>query len=782
MKKICLFAVFAAALAFVSCIREVPSADVPAAAPGDMETVTATLMPVGRTQTPDGVKVLWENKDALALRYQADAETQPVSCLYTTTMAAPKETAVFKKDAAAQTPNKTEGKFIAVYPASAQYLTWSKYNYVLLSFNPDQIARDQGFDPASALMIAASEEAAFDFSHVVSYIRFTVTSSTTPFKKVTVTSGDESQYMVSRIRVNFDETFSYALETKNTQGVVNQQTKDYVSLSMENEGNFTPGTYYLAVNPDKYKKGLKFTFENATGDAAALRYDGALELKPGEVLNAGTISRLNYCEPLPYLSVYRKGNDKLGVVFYEDPDDARKTKVVSSAGGVMQWATSNGTWRISSFKTEPDYVHAVVTASDAFKANADDFPAVKFCDQMQKSYGGNWHVPSVNELNLLFNAYYGKAPDTAVSKNLEYTDNASKAAAAYFDGLLTSAGGGTLLGGGNEYWICGQNSTGNMQFVNLKKYNNGHDVQTNERYLRCVRDVDASKSDDTIEYPQTDIGKVIKGGLSTRITDVLWDTTYTVTNGLDYYQMRLVTDAGELQKVYLLRADPSKGLAIKAGISNQTTTSNWVAEKLSVMAAHMNTTAKPLYAMINADFLVTSPTQHPRGPVHCNGTVWCGSFDVDEQYPEQAFAYIGVTSDGKVTIGPRENYPSVKSSLKECSGTGVILVQNSTIKGGYTFSRHPRTGMGYTAANIVWMMVVDGRHGTNGMSYTEMGSLLYGAGCTDAVNLDGGGSSQMLVRDAATGKITTRNWPSDPSEGAGGEERARLNAWAIVKK
>lgn len=501
-----------------------------------------------------------------------------------------------------------------------------------------------------------------------------------------------------------------------------------------------------------------------------------------EVPDPGAGGDPEYFNPLPYLSVYRKGNENLGVVFYEDPADARRTKVISSARDVIPWATFDGTWRISSFATEPDYVHAVVTASDAYKADSDGFPAVKLCEQMRQSYGGNWHVPSVNEMNLLFNAYYGKKLETAVEENLEYTDDNALAAAAYFDGLLSSARGSTLLGSCNEYWICGQNSTGNMQFVNLKKYNHGHDVQTNQRHLRCVRDVDASKSDDTIEYPQTDIGKVIKGGLSTRITDVLWDTTYTVINGLDYYQMNLVTDAGELQKVYLLRTDPSKGLDIRVGISNQTTTSDWVAEKLSLMAAHMNTAEKPLYAMINADFMVHSLPKHPRGPVHCDGTVWYPSFDLDEQYPEQGCAYLGVTHNGKMTIGPRDNYPSAQSNLKECTGTGVILIQDSAIQGLYTSSRHPRTGVGYSAAGIVWMMVVDGRHGTKGMTYAEMASLLSGAGCTDAVNLDGGGSSQMLVRDAATGKITTRNWPSDPSEGAGGEERARFNAWAVVKK
>ena len=40
----------------------------------------------------------------------------------------------------------------------------------------------------------------------------------------------------------------------------------------------------------------------------------------------------------------------------------------------------------------------------------------------------------------------------------------------------------------------------------------------------------------------------------------------------------------------------------------------------------------------------------------------------------------------------------------------------------------------------------------------------------------------MIARNPKTGKIQVCNWPSDPTEGDGGVERARPNAWAIVKK
>lgn len=762
---------------FASCVREEPEY----VRSGNMEEITATIARPTKVLTQDGINILWENKDAILLRFQEDAGTVPVSCAYTTTMAAPKATAVFKKNADVENiPNKTNGKYIAVYPASIHYISWAKKPNVLLALNPDQIARDKGFDPSSSIMISSSENAEFTFRHVVSYIKFTVTSKSSPFNKVTVTSRDGSRFMVSRIRVNFDQDFSYALEYLNASGAVNQQTKDYVSLSTADNGNFAPGTYYIAINPDTYSKGLKFTFENSEGYASTITYDGSLVANPGYVMDIGTVGILDAQVTLPYVSVYRERNNKLGLVFYEDPDDADKKKVVSAAGGLMQWATSNGEWQISAYKKDYDYVHAVVTASDAYISDSDDFPAVKFCDEMRKNYGGNWHVPSVDEMNILFNAYYGKPHDASVTANLEYTDVQSKAAAAHFDLLLGSIGGDTMLEKSDEYWTCGQNAGGNMQYVRLGSYKNSNDIQTMERYVRCVRDVD----DNEFKYPQTNIGQLIEGGLSPKIIDVVWDTTYTVTSGLDYYEMKVMTDAEEMQHIYLMRTDLSKDLDLKVAISDKTTSSAWYTQALSEMAVNMNSVSKPLYGMINADFCDNREPINPRGPVHCGGYVWCSTFDLDPALTHQGLSYVGMTDDGKITIAPSSSYESVKNSLRECTGAGVILLQDSIIQGGLVSSsgRDPRTGIGYTQSDVVWMLAVDGRHGTTGMTYAEMASIFKGLGCTAAVNLDGGGSTEMLVRNPLTGHIEICNWPSDPTDGDGGQERPRLNAWAIVKK
>ena len=67
---------------------------------------------------------------------------------------------------------------------------------------------------------------------------------------------------------------------------------------------------------------------------------------------------------------------------------------------------------------------------------------------------------------------------------------------------------------------------------------------------------------------------------------------------------------------------------------------------------------------------------------------------------------------------------------------------------GFNTTRHPRTAVGKKADGTVVLVVVDGRFKgqAEGMSITELQSVMRWLGCKDALNLDGGGSSAMVVR------------------------------------
>ena len=90
-------------------------------------------------------------------------------------------------------------------------------------------------------------------------------------------------------------------------------------------------------------------------------------------------------------------------------------------------------------------------------------------------------------------------------------------------------------------------------------------------------------------------------------------------------------------------------------------------------------------------------------------------------------------------------------------GGGPTLVKNGQKHITYTeevffgsgvgsTNRDPRTVVGYTTNRHVIMMVIDGRQAdSEGLSLPEAADLMISLGCVEAMNLDGGGSSQMSV-------------------------------------
>jgi exopolysaccharide biosynthesis protein len=111
-----------------------------------------------------------------------------------------------------------------------------------------------------------------------------------------------------------------------------------------------------------------------------------------------------------------------------------------------------------------------------------------------------------------------------------------------------------------------------------------------------------------------------------------------------------------------------------------------------------------------------------------------------------------------------------KDAKQAVQGNAVVLSHDKPVefpKGGMSI-RNPRTVVGLNEdGTILTLMVVDGRNPLRsiGMTGTELGQEMKNAGCTEALNLDGGGSSELLMRDA-DGKLQVMNHPSDLRERA----------------
>lgn len=106
----------------------------------------------------------------------------------------------------------------------------------------------------------------------------------------------------------------------------------------------------------------------------------------------------------------------------------------------------------------------------------------------------------------------------------------------------------------------------------------------------------------------------------------------------------------------------------------------------------------------------------------------------------------------------------------------TMLVEDGAPVPHRSRARHPRTAVGLDAKETrLVLLVVDGREPGRsiGMNYEELATEMLRLGCRQAFNLDGGGSSVMAVRDAATGDFHILNAPSD------GHERAVANVLGV---
>lgn len=136
----------------------------------------------------------------------------------------------------------------------------------------------------------------------------------------------------------------------------------------------------------------------------------------------------------------------------------------------------------------------------------------------------------------------------------------------------------------------------------------------------------------------------------------------------------------------------------------------------------------------------------------------------------QATKVRSLTRGDEVRLTWTFGYPQVMDWI----GGQPDIIRNGNIVAphdcGYICARQPRTAVGATANGTILMVVVDGRRDgySVGLTLVQLAHFMKREGAVRAVNLDGGGSSEMWVQ----GNIVNR--PSD------GGERAVTNALLLL--
>ncbi|MDB5200902.1 MAG: hypothetical protein JWQ27_311 [Ferruginibacter sp.] len=141
--------------------------------------------------------------------------------------------------------------------------------------------------------------------------------------------------------------------------------------------------------------------------------------------------------------------------------------------------------------------------------------------------------------------------------------------------------------------------------------------------------------------------------------------------------------------------------------------------------------------------------------------------DSTKHYAMASQQAIPATRDSIASFAPPAHFKKWK--MRTAIGGGPVLLQNGDIKisnneelkfnGKAINDKHPRTLIGYTADDHLIVMVVQGRFPgiAEGATITEEAELMKQLGCVEAINLDGGGSSCMLINGKPT--ITVSDKP-----------------------
>ena len=275
------------------------------------------------------------------------------------------------------------------------------------------------------------------------------------------------------------------------------------------------------------------------------------------------------------------------------------------------------------------------------------------------------------------------------------------------------------------------------------------------------------------EGAKTELGQKIIVGSDGYVGQYFSDTTYTLAPGVKALEMEILSATGMAVKMFVLEVDlKDTYLTMKASAPKDEGKLK-TKQQMTLQALAHDKQGSRVLAAVNGDFFATDGT--PQGIYYRNGVC------LKNTMTDNVCTFFAVTKGKKAVIGSYDEYDTYKDEIQEAVGGRVRLMTNGNVLPQTSTALEPRTAIGVTDNNVVYILVADGRNFwySNGMRYAEMGAVMKALGAKDAINLDGGGSSTFIIRSKAgfeENRFAIRNWPYDN----GGVERAVANGLLVV--
>ncbi len=221
----------------------------------------------------------------------------------------------------------------------------------------------------------------------------------------------------------------------------------------------------------------------------------------------------------------------------------------------------------------------------------------------------------------------------------------------------------------------------------------------------------------------------------------------TTTSGNSTVSVKTYTENSTT--IYVADIYLGEGETIQSALANNTYGKN-ITDKTSNMATSVGATIA-----INGDYYGA----RTNGYVIRNGELLRSTKASDDQED------LVLWSDGTMSIITEGDYTAKelldKGALQVLSfGPGLIIDSavsvTSSDEVGQAMASNPRTAIGYLGDNHYVLVVADGRTTESvGLSLLQLAEFMKSLGCTQAYNLDGGGSSTMYYNGSVINKPTT---------------------------
>jgi len=251
-------------------------------------------------------------------------------------------------------------------------------------------------------------------------------------------------------------------------------------------------------------------------------------------------------------------------------------------------------------------------------------------------------------------------------------------------------------------------------------------------------------------------GEIKYGGIGSNLLRETSRTDTDISDGVTYSEIRYTDKNGLPVIAYVVKADRGAERVMMGMMDNGTAVTNSKATVLDAINA-AEADGIDIAAGVNADFFHIESDYSPVGLCVKDGVIL--------KQNTETKPWIAVMKDGTFDCGIAGEARSKITSMDQGFGASHVLLKYGIVYQdgvGDSFGeiRHPRTAMGYDGEGNVYLIVVDGRRPklSNGASLLDLTIIFRDLGVTSGVNLDGGGSSTMIVDEDG---FVTKNSPSD---------------------